>query len=592
VHVVREVFDGLRIVEVAPRRHVVHAEVLLHEVLDLDDVVRLNPEALKDDPGELRAALRMRFASDVLADVMEQRGHEDHVRPGHFDGEPRGERVFASELTTSQRAHPIDSRDRVHVDGVDVIDVVVHAPDHRRKLRNHREQEADLVELGEQGVLLELDAARRAHEAPEQARRLFALPKPLTEVLVLGDAGDGVPRSGGHAHVAVHRLPIEPERKGRIGVELVRIFEADRVSHRDEPVAEADLSATSFRRNRAAEQRIVEVRDHARMAIILAHHALTGGASRPVAHALRHELLLFEAEAVRTTARVIMEHVAHAHQKRARVLELLVFPRQEHADIDQRLEALYAPARERGPLDHVEIARPPLAIFDVRLEQVNGVTEPEPALVRLVLEHGEEVSDLRGSEDGAEGLGLKFVTGLRVADDVPPVEQRRGRGHVRASQVDGLAGGDDLMTDLEPRVPERVEQRLRDRSGFFRRLTEQAHIEIGAKPEAAATVTADRRERETSEELLVAVFGANGAEQRAQQPIEHSRPLFARGIPRFAPPCFDQSAHGFGVALEVDLDLAREGRRRWLNIQRSSGGLGGDFDHRSFRSGSAAHFRF
>src|SRR5690606_8992021 len=122
-----------------------------------------------------------------------------------------------------------------------------------------------------------------------------------------------------------------------------------------------------------------------------AHHALTRGTSRPVAHALRHELLLFETEPIGAPTRVIVENIAHTHQKRAGILELFVFPRQEHANIDEGLETFYAPTRKRRPLDNVEIPRATLAIFDVGLEQVNGVTEPKPALVRLVLEHGEEV---------------------------------------------------------------------------------------------------------------------------------------------------------------------------------------------------------
>ena len=84
----------------------------------------------------------MVLAADVFADVVQQRREEQHLRPRDLGGQARRQRVLGRELAAAERAQAVDGGNRMHVDRVHVIDVVMHAADDRRKLGDHRRQEA------------------------------------------------------------------------------------------------------------------------------------------------------------------------------------------------------------------------------------------------------------------------------------------------------------------------------------------------------------------------------------------------------------------------------------------------------------------
>ncbi len=68
--VVRELLQRTGVVDVPSRGDVVHAKVLQHVVLHLDDVGVGHGEALEDHARELRSALGMMPTAEVLADVV------------------------------------------------------------------------------------------------------------------------------------------------------------------------------------------------------------------------------------------------------------------------------------------------------------------------------------------------------------------------------------------------------------------------------------------------------------------------------------------------------------------------------------------
>src|SRR5687767_1947473 len=84
--------------------------------------------------------------------------------------------LSAAELTQS-----VHGGNRVRVDRVDVIDVVMHASNDRRKLGDQRGQEPDVVQLLEHAAVLETAALCARDQADEQARCFVALPELLAE---------------------------------------------------------------------------------------------------------------------------------------------------------------------------------------------------------------------------------------------------------------------------------------------------------------------------------------------------------------------------------------------------------------------------
>jgi predicted metalloprotease len=58
-----------------------------------------------------------------------------------------GERI--GELAAHERREVIHRGDRVNVDGVHVVRVVVNPPDHRGKLGDHGQEQAEIVQLAQ-----------------------------------------------------------------------------------------------------------------------------------------------------------------------------------------------------------------------------------------------------------------------------------------------------------------------------------------------------------------------------------------------------------------------------------------------------------
>src|SRR3954471_17457518 len=75
----------------------------------------------------LRTALRVIASTDGLADVVQQRRQIQYSRSVYFSRQPRGQRLISNQLTSGQSAQAIDGRDRVNVDRVHVINIVMNA---------------------------------------------------------------------------------------------------------------------------------------------------------------------------------------------------------------------------------------------------------------------------------------------------------------------------------------------------------------------------------------------------------------------------------------------------------------------------------
>ena len=79
--------------------------------------------------------------------------------------------MLLRELSPGERAEAVDRRHAVNVDGVHVVDVVMHAPGHGQKLRDHRQEEPHVVQLADDRPAPRLGvSATVAHELDEEPR--------------------------------------------------------------------------------------------------------------------------------------------------------------------------------------------------------------------------------------------------------------------------------------------------------------------------------------------------------------------------------------------------------------------------------------
>ncbi len=96
--------------------------------------------------------------------------------------------MLRCEIPPAERAQLIHRGNRVHVHRVHVIDVVVHAADHRCKFRDHRDEETHVVQVVEDGPVPELRLLDDADEAQEELRRFLAFAKGRAEIRAGGRA--------------------------------------------------------------------------------------------------------------------------------------------------------------------------------------------------------------------------------------------------------------------------------------------------------------------------------------------------------------------------------------------------------------------
>ncbi len=80
---------------------------------------------------------------------MQEGREKEGRRPRDLRGEARREGHLVRELAARELAEAIDRGHGVNVDRVDVVDVMMHAPDDGQKLRHHGEEQADVVKLAD-----------------------------------------------------------------------------------------------------------------------------------------------------------------------------------------------------------------------------------------------------------------------------------------------------------------------------------------------------------------------------------------------------------------------------------------------------------
>ena len=207
-------------------------------------------------------------------------------------------------------------------------------------------------------------------------------------------------------------------------------------------------------------------------------------------HHARDVILLIPDQSIGLAAALQVERAPHAGQELFGRVQLRSFRAPEQPVVLER-----PPSDRLEPAERVDVAQPSATILQLRFQEVRGRAEalaPFPGVVRQAL--GEPIRiGAQADDDGIHGGAHE----PRVSGQQAGIEHG-GRGvQALGRQRDGLVRRPHGVADGEAGVPERVEQSLRQR-GDGRRLgavVQQQEIDVGARDQGAAPVSAERDQR-------------------------------------------------------------------------------------------------
>ena len=264
------------------------------------------------------------------------------------------------------------------------------------------------------------------------------------------------------------------------------------------------ISAVEHRRGlclallqRGAEDR-GEVADILRDQEVVLHEALDvahAGMLR-VAEPHRDLALDVERQPLLGAAHDEMHVAAHRPEEILSVAEHLVFRLVEHAALDQLFGAVHAIDVLRDPEQRVQIAQAALAVLDVRLDQIARLAGAAQPLLALGELGGDEL--LAGvAHDILVEARDELVVERAVAEQIARFEQRGADRHVGLGLADALVDRARRVPDLQPHVPQAIENAFGDglAPGGLLVGKQEQQIDVGAGRQQAAAVAAGRDHR-------------------------------------------------------------------------------------------------
>ena len=281
-------------------------------------------------------------------------------------------------------------------------------------------------------------------------------------------------------------------------MEILRVGDGSRASPEtpDEPVEHRRWFGLALLQRGADDRR--EIADVLRHEKIVFHEPLDvglAGASR-ITQLPGDRPLHVEAEALLRPAGEKMQPAADRPQKLLAAAKEREFARRKEAGADQLMRILHSIDVFRDPKQRVEIAQAPLAFLDVGLDEIARRAGPPYALLALGELGGDEFR--RGlRHDLPVEARLQRLEELPVAGNEPRLDQGRPDGHVGAGLLQAFIDRSRRVADFLLEIPEHVEQGLDDLFDRGRRLVgqQEQEIDVGARGQHAAAVSADRNDR-------------------------------------------------------------------------------------------------
>ncbi len=387
-HALGEGGDHVGVRQVLLLRHVAHGEVLAHQELDELGVFARHAVLAAEAPRLHGADLRM-VAAAPLADVVEQRGHEQHPGLVPAARELRAERVLVRMFGNEEAPHIAQHHEDVLVHGVGVEQVVLHLPD---------------------------DAPERPEVAPEH-RGLVHQPHGVRDARgLLQDAQEGgavhrVAPEGSVHHAArvverAQRARREVLQPGGALVEQEGLKDGVRVAqvqvvagHLDQTVLVQKARVDGLGRLRGRvqaffdveQQDLAQLRDRLGRPVVAPHQRLAGaqrkaralGGLRAVAKGFGHGGLQVEHQPVFASPGHGVQACADEKQQCLVALDLAHLVRCGQSAVGQFVPALAQAGGARHPQDQVQVAQATGRFLAVGLQRVRGVFVFGVALAHL-----------------------------------------------------------------------------------------------------------------------------------------------------------------------------------------------------------------
>src|SRR5258706_1255185 len=283
----------------------------------------------------------------------------------------------------------------------------------------------------------------------------------------------------------------------RLALEEPRV--ADLEVHVDdlEVVVEDRDAAVGSRRDvveEVREQDLVEAPDRLGREVVVAHEqARRRHRAGGVEFGLSWEAdLVVEDEAVLAPRRQVMQADAKALEHALVGGDVVRFRGRDDPRLGELAPRSADSRGAREPQDHLQVAQPPGAFLDVRLEVVGGVHE---AIVAALL-----LAEFRLEVVAHVALRVESRGELReersVAGDQPRLEQARIDRHVLRRLVDAFGDRAHAVPGLEPAVPQRADQALDARARLLAvgQQHQQADVRMGKEQSAAVAANGDERD--------------------------------------------------------------------------------------------------
>ena len=211
----------------------------------------------------------------------------------------------------------------------------------------------------------------------------------------------------------------------------------------------------------------------------------------------RDRLLQREAQVILASARGRVHQDAHPHQPldaavNACASRPVITPMRQ-----QLLRIGRAEAGLRRPATDAEIAQAARAVLQIGLEQEDRVAEAAVAFLLLGAQARHEVLR-RGLGDARAEGGQELVGQRPIAGQEARVEQRRRRRQIVGRQRQRLIVGAHGVPGVDLRVPQRIQDRLRQLLdvGARRLRAQHQQVEIGERRQLRAAEAAGREDRD------------------------------------------------------------------------------------------------
>ncbi len=247
------------------------------------------------------------------------------------------------------------------------------------------------------------------------------------------------------------------------------------------------------------EEHAGEIADTLHLQEIELHEALDGAFAGAVGevHAVGDFALQIEGQAIFRTACDIVHVAAHSEQEPLGTAETAILLHREQADIDKLARTVGAVDVFADPVQRLEIAQTALSVFHIGFDDIAAVAHPlvpRIALGELLLE---KITLAAADDLGPEPSARLFVQ-LLVAPYDPPFEQRGADRQVFACHLQCVGHGSAGVTDLQPEIPQQVQDRLDHLFAPRRALhrSQESNIDIGMRCHFGAAITANRLDRE------------------------------------------------------------------------------------------------